>query len=52
MRFDPARIFQILHDYGVDYLTIGGWAVVAQAMCGQLWTLISSQIKSAAISSA
>ena len=29
MRFDPARIFQILDDYGVDYLTIGGWAVVA-----------------------
>ena len=51
MRFDPARIFQILDDYGVDYLTIGGWASLT-AMCGQLWTLISSQIKSAAISSA
>jgi predicted nucleotidyltransferase len=29
MRFDPARIFQTLDDYGVDYLAIGGWAVVA-----------------------
>lgn len=29
MSFDPARIFQTLDDYGVDYLTIGGWAVVA-----------------------
>jgi hypothetical protein len=29
MGFDPARVFQTLDDYGVDYLTIGGWAVVA-----------------------
>ena len=52
MRFDPARIFQILDDYGVDYLTIGGWAVVAHGYVRAMWTLISSQIKSAAISSA
>lgn len=27
--FDPARIFQTLDRYGVDYLTIGAWAVIA-----------------------
>jgi len=27
--FDPARIFQTLDRHGVDYLTIGGWAVIA-----------------------
>lgn len=27
--FDPARIFETLDRYGVDYLTIGAWAVIA-----------------------
>lgn len=27
--FDPARIFQTLDRHGVDYLTIGAWAVIA-----------------------
>lgn len=27
--FDPARIFETLDRHGVDYLTIGGWAVIA-----------------------
>jgi len=27
--FDPARIFDTLDRHGVDYLTIGGWAVIA-----------------------
>jgi len=27
--FDPARIFQTLERHGVDYLTIGAWAVIA-----------------------
>lgn len=28
-QFDPARIFETLDRHGVDYLTIGGWAVIA-----------------------
>lgn len=27
--FDPARIFETLDRHGVDYLTIGAWAVIA-----------------------
>lgn len=27
--FDPARVFETLDRYGVDYVTIGGWAVIA-----------------------
>lgn len=27
--FDPARIFQTLDRHGVDYLTVGAWAVIA-----------------------
>ncbi len=27
--FDPSRIFETLDRYGVDYLTIGAWAVIA-----------------------
>jgi len=27
--FDPARVFETLDRHGVDYLTIGGWAVIA-----------------------
>ena len=27
--FDPSRIFQTLDQHGVDYLTIGAWAVIA-----------------------
>lgn len=27
--FDPGRIFRVLDKHGVDYLTIGAWAVVA-----------------------
>ncbi|MEI7630305.1 MAG: hypothetical protein WCJ73_04035 [Actinomycetes bacterium] len=29
MTFDPARIFETLDRHGVDYLTIGAWAVIA-----------------------
>lgn len=29
MTFDPSRIFQTLDRHGVDYLTIGAWAVIA-----------------------
>jgi len=29
MTFDPARIFETLGRHGVDYLTIGAWAVIA-----------------------
>lgn len=29
MIFDPARIFETLDRHGVDYLTIGAWAVIA-----------------------
>lgn len=29
MIFDPSRIFQTLDRHGVDYLTIGAWAVIA-----------------------
>jgi predicted nucleotidyltransferase len=29
MTFDPARIFKTLDRNGVDYLTIGAWAVIA-----------------------
>lgn len=28
-KFDPARIFETLDRYGVNYLTIGAWAVIA-----------------------
>jgi hypothetical protein len=27
--FDPSRIFETLDRHGVDYLTIGAWAVIA-----------------------
>lgn len=27
--FEPARIFETLDRHGVDYVTIGGWAVIA-----------------------
>jgi len=27
--FNPARIFETLDRHGVDYLTIGAWAVIA-----------------------
>lgn len=27
--FDPSRVFETLDRHGVDYLTIGAWAVVA-----------------------
>jgi predicted nucleotidyltransferase len=27
--FDPARVFETLDRHGVDYLTIGAWAVIA-----------------------
>ena len=30
MIFDPSRIFETLDRHGVDYLTIGAWAVIAQ----------------------
>lgn len=29
MTFDPSRIFETLDRHGVDYLTIGAWAVIA-----------------------
>lgn len=29
MSFDPARIFSTLNNHGVEYVTIGAWAVVA-----------------------
>ena len=29
MTFEPSRIFQTLDRHGVDYLTIGAWAVIA-----------------------
>ncbi len=29
MTFDPARVFETLDRHGVDYLTIGAWAVIA-----------------------
>ncbi len=32
--FDPARIFETLDRHGVDYLTIGAWAVIAHGNVG------------------